>query len=81
MNGNMDNLHTTIKLFEQWMKQRDTDPDLRDCLYEYAMGGGVPKEEICLKNGYNKNIISLFSKSPHDGSQPIVALHYPPPPW
>ncbi len=78
----VDMFHATIKLFEQSTKQRDTDPDLRDCFFDYAIGWDRvrSKEEICLANWYNKNIISLFSESPHDGSHPIVAIHYPPPP-
>jgi hypothetical protein len=33
------------------MKQWGTDPDLRDCIYEYVMGrGGVTMEEICEEN-------------------------------
>ena len=37
------------------MKRRGTDPDLRDCIYEYAMGrGGVTMEEICEENHYDQ---------------------------
>jgi hypothetical protein len=28
----------TIKLLDQWMKLRATDPDLRECIYKYATG-------------------------------------------
>jgi hypothetical protein len=39
---------------DKWMKQNNTDPDLRDCIYEYAAGrGGITMEEICLANGYD----------------------------
>ncbi len=31
-------LQTTITLLDQWMKRNNTDPDLRKCIYEYAMG-------------------------------------------
>ena len=32
-----------------------TDPDLRDCIYEYAMGRGrVTMEEICEENFYDQ---------------------------
>jgi hypothetical protein len=48
-------LQVTIKLLDQWTKWRGTDPDLRDCLYEYAMGrGGVTMEEICEENHYDQ---------------------------
>ncbi len=53
--GRVEALQVTIKLLDQWMKWRGTDPDLRDCLYEYAMGrGGVTMEEICEENHYNQ---------------------------
>jgi hypothetical protein len=36
------------------MKQTNTDPDLRDCIYEYATGQGrLSMEEICIKNDYD----------------------------
>jgi hypothetical protein len=48
-------LHLTIRLLDRWMKQQGTDPDLRDCLYEYAMGrGGTRMEEICEVNQYDQ---------------------------
>jgi hypothetical protein len=37
------------------MKQQGMDRDLRDCIYEYAMGqGGVRMEEICEENHYDQ---------------------------
>ena len=52
--GRVEALHTTIALMDKWMKQNNTDPDLRDCIYEYAAGrGGITMEEICLANGYD----------------------------
>jgi hypothetical protein len=37
------------------MKQKNTDSDLRDCIYEYATGGQgrLSMEEICIENNYN----------------------------
>jgi hypothetical protein len=36
------------------MKQNNTDPDLRDCIYEYATGRGrLSMEEICIENDYD----------------------------
>ncbi len=53
--GWVEALHVTIKLLDQWMKRRGTDPDLRDCIYEYAMErGGVTMEEICEENHYDQ---------------------------
>jgi hypothetical protein len=37
--GRVDALLATIKL-DQWMKKRETDPDLQECIYEYATGRG-----------------------------------------
>jgi hypothetical protein len=35
------------------MKQNNTDPDLRDCIYEYATGRGMLSiEAICIKYDY-----------------------------
>ena len=41
-------------MLDKWMKLNDTDPDLRECIYEYAMGrGGVSMAEICVDHGYD----------------------------
>jgi hypothetical protein len=46
-------LLATTKLLDQWMKTCATDPDLRECIYEYAIGqGGVTVEAICTDNRY-----------------------------
>jgi hypothetical protein len=37
--GRVAALQSTIKLMDKWMKWHGTDPDLRDCIYEYCMGG------------------------------------------
>ena len=53
--GWVEALQVTIKLLDQWMKQQGTDPDLRDCIYEYAMErGGITIEEICEENHYGQ---------------------------
>jgi hypothetical protein len=42
-----------ISLMDQWMKQNNTDPDLRDCIYEYATGRGrLSMEVIYIENDY-----------------------------
>jgi hypothetical protein len=42
-------------MLDKWMKLNDTDPDLRECIYEFSMGrGGLLMEEICIENGYDK---------------------------
>jgi hypothetical protein len=35
--GRVDTLLATITLLDQWLKGNDTAPDLRECIYEYAM--------------------------------------------
>ena len=53
--GRVDTLQSTIKLLDQWKKRQGTDPDLRDCIYDYCMGrGGVLMEDICKDNGYDE---------------------------
>jgi hypothetical protein len=37
-NGRVEALLTTISLLNRWMKLNNTDPDLRECIYEYSMG-------------------------------------------
>jgi hypothetical protein len=38
----------SIDLLATWLAEVDTDPDLRDCIVEYAKGrGGVTMEEVC----------------------------------
>ena len=52
--GRVKALHATINIIDQWMKNSNTDPDLRDCIFEYAMGRGrISMEEICTKNDYD----------------------------
>ena len=42
------------------MKKRTTDPDLRECIYEYATGrGGVTMEEICVNQGYDGRYLQM----------------------
>jgi hypothetical protein len=36
--GQVDAYLAMIKLLNQWMKARVTNPDLQECIYEYAMG-------------------------------------------
>ena len=39
---------TSNNLLATWLAAVDTDPDLRDCIVEYANGpGGITMEEIC----------------------------------
>ena len=42
------------------MKINNTDPDLRECIYEFSMGRGrLLMEEICIENGYDKRYIVM----------------------
>ena len=51
----MEALHTTISMLNKWMKLNDTDPDLREGIYEFSMGRGwLLMEEICIENGYDE---------------------------
>jgi hypothetical protein len=51
---------TTIMLLDQWMKRNNTDPDLRKCIYKYAMGqGGVLMEDICSGHGYKERYMTM----------------------
>jgi hypothetical protein len=38
--GRVETLHHTINIMEAWMKEVDTDPDLLDCIAEYAYAQG-----------------------------------------
>ncbi len=41
-------LHHTIDLAEAWLEEADMDPDLLDCIAEYAFGhGGCTMVKIC----------------------------------
>jgi hypothetical protein len=58
--GQGDTLLAMIKLLNQWMKTRATDPDLQEGIYEYAMGGGgVMMEAICADNGYDERYLLI----------------------
>ncbi len=44
----VETLTHSIDLLEQWLVEVDTDPELRECLVEYARGrGGRTMTEIC----------------------------------
>ncbi len=44
----MEALKLTLDLAESWLEDMDTDPDLLDCIMEYAHGrGGRTMENIC----------------------------------
>ncbi len=46
--GRVETLRHTIDLMEKWMEEADTEPDLLDCIAEYAWArGGRTMEEIC----------------------------------
>ena len=52
--GRAEALCATINLLNQWMKGQWIDPELQECIYEYAMGrGGKTMAEICMEHGYN----------------------------
>ncbi len=39
----------SVNLFESWLKEVETDPNLRDCIVEYTKGHGeVSMLDICL---------------------------------
>jgi hypothetical protein len=58
--GSVKAIHATIALLDQWKKQNNTDPDLRDCIYEYAMGRGrISMGEICIENNYDDRYKSM----------------------
>ncbi len=44
----METLLHTIDLVEDWLDKTETEPELQECLLEYARGrGGLTMEEIC----------------------------------
>jgi hypothetical protein len=46
--GRVETLRHTIDLMEAWMEEVDTEPDLLDCIAEYAWArGGRTMEDIC----------------------------------
>ncbi len=46
--GRVETLHHTVDLLESWLEEAGTNPDLLDCIAEYAYGrGGRTIEEIC----------------------------------
>ena len=52
--GRVDELLSTIKLMDRWMKSERTEPILRKCIYHYAMGrGSTTMTKICIDMGYS----------------------------
>jgi hypothetical protein len=52
--GCVETLKHTIDLLEQWLSKGDTEPDLLDCIAEYAYGwGGRTMVDICYGPGDN----------------------------
>ena len=48
-------MSATIKLLDACMKLSSTDPELRECMYHYAMGrGGMSMIDICRSHGYDQ---------------------------
>jgi hypothetical protein len=46
--GRVEALKLTLNLAETWLEEMDMDPDLLDCIMEYAHGrGGRTMENIC----------------------------------
>jgi hypothetical protein len=46
--GRVETLHHMVDLLESWLEEAATDPDLLDCIAEYAYGrGGRTMEDIC----------------------------------
>ena len=46
--GRVETLWHTLDLMEKWLEEVETDPDLLDCIVEYAQGrGGRMMAEIC----------------------------------
>ncbi len=46
--GGVDALLKSIEIFEHWLIEVDTDPDLLSCIVEFAKGqGGITMTEIC----------------------------------
>ncbi len=44
-----------MSMLDKWMKINDTDPNLRECIYEFSMGRGrLLMEEICTENCYDE---------------------------
>ena len=73
---------------DQWMKQNSTDPDLRDCIYEYATGRGevINGSDICIKNDYDdrykitarsQDSIGMAKVYGRDGMQGDRKVHTP----
>jgi hypothetical protein len=59
--GRVGMLWHTIDLLEEWMIEAGTDPDLLDCIAEYACGwGGCTMVDICQRLGAN------FQQMAHD---------------
>ena len=59
-----------ISLMDQWMKQNNTDLDLRDYIYEYATGRGrLSMEEICIQNDYNDRFKTMVRSQDSIGWQ------------
>ena len=45
--GQVEILHHTLSLMKKWMQEAGTDPDLQDCIVEYAHGrGALTMQEI-----------------------------------
>ncbi len=59
--GRVKTLHHTIDLMEAWMEEVDTDPDLLDCIAEYAYArGGRTMMEIC--DGLGERYLQMARK-------------------
>ena len=48
--GRVETLHASISILSKWLEEMDTDPDLRDCIVEYAeRRGNTSMYDICVE--------------------------------
>jgi hypothetical protein len=52
--GRIDALHTSIRLMDKWLKQVNTDPGLRECIFHFlSERGAIKMIEFCDNMGYD----------------------------
>jgi hypothetical protein len=57
--GRVDALMKSIDLLKHWLTEVDTDPELLDCIVEYAWGqGGITMTKICYDKAHHYQLMA-----------------------
>ena len=58
--GRVETFFKSIDLLDHWLDEEDTDPELRMCITEYALGrGNTTMHDICIENDLDDTFLAM----------------------